>query len=232
VSSTAWIRESLASSRLLSELPAEALNELTPSFLERSFLKGEPLCHQGDPGESLFIIGSGQVKVEKEILDGSQVTLAIRGPGSVIGELALLDGAPRSATVVALTPVKALSLAQSSFLKFISDHGEALKSLLGILSHRLRESDRRIEDLGSKTVPQRLAGALLELAATEGRQTDAGIELSSTVNYQLLSGLLCTNRESVSRAMRDLRDEGLTDKVGRSFVLTDLQGLSDRYGAL
>ena len=224
-----WISDSLASTRLLSNLPEETLEQLVPSFVERIYQKGEAIFHQGDPGDALFLISSGQVRVEKEILDGTPVTLALRGPGSVIGELALLDGTTRSATVYAMGTVKGLSLARSSFLTFLGDHTEALKSLLAILSQRLRESDQRIEDLGSKTLAQRLAGAMLKLAATEGRQEGEMITLSSTVNYQLLTGLLCTNRESVSRAMRSMRDSGLLDKSGRLFVLKDVQGLSDLY---
>ena len=227
--SPTWIRESLASTRLLSNLSEEALDRLAPSFVERVYQKGEAIFHQGDPGDALFLISSGQVRVEREILDGTPVTLALRGPGSVIGELALLDGTTRSATVYAMGMVKGLSLARSSFLTYLGDHTEALKSLLAILSHRLRESDQRIEDLGSKTLAQRLAGVMLKLATTEGKPEEEGIELSSTVNYQLLTGLLCTNRESVSRAIRSLRETGLLDKAGRRFVLKDVQGLSDLY---
>lgn len=224
-----WIRDSLASTRLLSNLPDQTLEQLVPLFVERIYQKDEAIYHQGDAGDSLFLISSGQVRVEKEILDGTPVTLALRGPGSVIGELALLDSTTRSATVYAMGQVQGLSLARSSFLTFLGNHTEALKSLLAILSQRLRESDQRIEDLGSKTLTQRLAGVLLKLAATEGEPAKDGIKLSATVNYQLLTGLLCTNRESVSRAMRQLREIGLVDKSGRLFLLKDLQGLSDLY---
>ena len=229
MSSPDWVREALASTRLLSNLSDELMDQLATSFVERTYQKDEAIFHQGDPGDALFVIASGQVRVEKEILDGTPVTLALRGPGAVIGELALLDGAPRSATVYALEMVKGLSLARSSFITFLGDNNEALKSLLGILSQRLRESDQKIEDLGSKTLVQRLGGVLLQLAETEGKAAKDGIVLSSTVNYQLLTGLLCTNRESVSRAVRGLRDEGLLDKSGRSFLLRDPQGLSDLY---
>lgn len=224
-----WIGDSLATTRLFSDMPEEALQQLIPAFVERIYQAGEAVFHQGDPGESLFVIGTGQVRIEREILDGTPVTLALRGPGSVIGELALLDGSPRSASVYALGTVKGLSLARSAFLGFLADNAPALKSLLAILSQRLRESDQRIEDLGSKTMVQRLAGALLKLASSEGDSTHDGIVLSSTVNYQLLTGLLCTNRESVSRAIRSLRESDLLDKSGRLFVLTDPQGLSDLY---
>lgn len=224
-----FVKEALSSTRLFSSLPPEHLEELAPLFVERTFEKEEVIFHQGDEGESLFLVISGQARVEREIMDGRRVTLALRGPGSVLGEMALIDGAERSASVYALERVKGLSLARSSFYSFLSNHLEAFQSLLVILCQRLRESDQKVEDLGSKSLLERLAGTLLNLASKEGEAKDAGVELSSVVNYQLLTGLLCTNRESVSRAIRELRKMELIDKVGRQFLLRDLQGLADLY---
>lgn len=221
--------EALAKTRLFSGLTGEALEGLAPLFVERTYEKEEVIFRQGDQGEALFVLASGQVAVEKEIMDGRRVTLALRGPGAVLGEMALIDGAERSASVYAVERTKGLTLARSSFFRFLSQHSEAFQSLLVILCQRLRESDRKVEDLGSKTLLERLAGTLLDLAHAEGTPAGGGVELSSTVNYQLLTGLLCTNRESVSRAIRELRDQGLLDKKGRRFLLTDLQGLSDLY---
>lgn len=223
------IKEALAQSRLFSSLSSDALDGLAPLFVERTFEKEEVIFRQGDQGEALLVLVTGQVAVEREIMDGRRVTLALRGPGAVLGEMALLDGAERSASVYAVERSKGLTLARSSFFRFLSQHTEAFQSLLVILCHRLRESDRKVEDLGSKSLLERLAGTMLELARSEGDTVKNGVELSPTVNYQLLTGLLCTNRESVSRAIRELRDMGLLDKNGRRFLLTDLQGLADLY---
>lgn len=227
--STELVRNALNSTRLFSGLPDPILDELAPLFVERCFEKEEVIFHQGDEGEALFLVVSGQVRVEREIMDGRRVTLALRGPGCVLGEMALLDGTTRSASLYALERTKGLSLARSAFFRFLADHGEALQNLLIILVQRLRESDQKVEDLGSKSLLERLAGTLLQLASKEGQESDSGVELSSTVNYQLLTGLLCTNRESVSRAIRELRNKKLLDKAGRRFVLCDLQGLADLY---
>lgn len=223
------IRSALRETRLFSQLPDDAMDGLAPLFVERTFEKEDVIFHQGDEGDYLFLVVSGQVRVEKEILDGRRVTLALRGPGSVLGEMALLDGTVRSASVYALERTKALTLARSSFFRFLSEHTEVFQNLLAILCQRLRESDQKVEDLGSKSLLERLAGTLLSLAGPEGTAVEEGVELSSTVNYQLLTGLLCTNRESVSRAIRGLRKSGLIDKAGRQFLLKDLQGLSDLY---
>ena len=227
--STEFVRDALNSTRLFSGLPDPILDELAPLFVERTYEKEEVIFRQGDEGEALILVVSGQVRVEKEIMDGRRVTLALRGSGSVLGEMALLDGSPRSASLYALERTKGLSLARSAFFRFLTEHGEALQNLVIILVQRLRESDQKIEDLGSKTLLQRLAGTLLQLASQEGTSVKEGIELSSTVNYQLLTGLLCTNRESVSRAIRELRNKDLLEKSGRKFVICDLQGLADLY---
>mgnify|MGYP001179645649 CR=1 FL=1 len=211
------VQDALAKTRLFSGLSPESLERLVPHFVERSFEKEEVIFRQGDQGESLLVLVSGQV------------TLALRGPGSVLGEMALLDGSERSASIYAVERSRGLTLARSSFFSFLKQHTEAFQSLLVILCQRLRESDRKVEDLGSKTLLERLAGALLDLAAAQGEPAEGGLELSPTVNYQLLTGLLCTNRESVSRAIRELRERGLLDKNGRQFLLTDLQGLADLY---
>jgi CRP/FNR family transcriptional regulator, cyclic AMP receptor protein len=224
-----FVTKALTATRLFSGLPADILNELAPFFVERTFEKDEVVFHQGDEGEALFVVISGQVSVEREIMDGRRVTLALRGPGSVLGEMALLDGTERSASIYAIERTKGLTLARSSFFRFLSGHAEAFQSLLIILCQRLRESDQKVEDLGSKTLLERLAGTLLNLASTEGTASEAGVELPAMVNYQLLTGLLCTNRESVSRAIRELRKMDLLDKVGRRFLLKDLQALSDLY---
>jgi len=223
------ILEALNATRLFADLPDELLTQLAPLFTERCYEKEEVIFRQGDEGEALFVITQGQVSVEREILDGRRVTLALRGPGAVLGEMALIDGSARSASIYALQRTKGLSLARSSFFHFLAEHRLALQTLLVILCQRLRESDQKVEDLGSKNLVERLAGALLDLAPKEGTDTEAGVELSPVVNYQLLTGLLCTNRESVSRAIRELRDQELLEKAGRRFVLRDLQGLADLY---
>lgn len=224
-----FVKEALGRTAVFFGLSEEALERLAPLFLEKTYQKDQTLFRQGEQGEALVVIVSGQVTVEKEIIDGRRVTLALRGPGAVLGEMALLDGAARSASVYALESTTCLALDRGSFYRFLAQHSKALQGLLMVLCQRLRESDRKVEDLGSKTLLQRLAGALLELAQAEGTTTGQGVELSSVVNYQLLTGLLCTNRESVSRAARELRAMGLLAKNGRKFLLADLQGLSDLY---
>ena len=112
---TSSIVEALAGTRLFTSLPDSVLEELSSLFVERSFEEDEASFHQGDVGEALLIIKSGQARVEREIMDGRRVILALRGPGAVLGEMALLDGSPRSASVYAQEASTALSLARSSF---------------------------------------------------------------------------------------------------------------------
>lgn len=224
-------RDALLETRLFSALSEEVREALLPLFSRQTFHDESPLFHQGDVGDTLFLLLSGQVRVVREVLDGRCVTLALRQAGTVIGEMALIDGHQRSASVYAVEEVETLCLARTVFYRFLESNPAAYQGLLVLLCQRLRESDQKIEDLGTKSLRQRLAGTLLDLATDEGRETEDGVLLTDLVNYQLLTGILCTNRESVSRAARELINMGLVDKAGRQFVLLNLQGLADLYEA-
>lgn len=220
----------LKASVLFASLSDSQRTALSDLFMPSVYQAGESLFLQGEAGDHLVLLTAGQVRVEREVLSGRSVTLALRGPGDVLGEMALIDGHPRSASAYAIEGCQALVLGRDRFYKFLKRHPELYPPLLVNLCQRLRESDRKFEDLAVKSIRQRLSTLFLEMADGEGSVTEAGVELSSKVNFELLSGLLCTNRESVSRTVRELRAEKLIDKNGRRFVLLDLQGLADEAG--
>jgi CRP/FNR family cyclic AMP-dependent transcriptional regulator len=147
----------------------------------------------------------------------------------VLGEMALLDGAERSASIYALERTKA---PEFSSLQLLSISQRPHRGLPESSLHSLPATSGVGPEGGRSRFQESagaVAGTLLSLAKAEGTTTADGVELSSVVNYQLLTGLLCTNRESVSRAIRELRKMELIDKAGRRFLLKDLQGLSDCY---
>src|SRR5438046_8482260 len=110
--------ESLARIPLLHDVPAEALGQLLRTVRRRSYHRSEVIFHQGDPGDTLHLVRSGRVKVVLPAETGDEALLAILGPGDCFGELALLDGGPRSASVVAMEPVETLVLGRQDFLVF------------------------------------------------------------------------------------------------------------------
>lgn len=224
------LKEALSGSFLFGSLGDSQRDALAELFIPVSYDPGEVLFRQGEAGDHLLLLTGGQVRVEREVLSGRSVTLALRHAGDVLGEMALIDGHPRSASASAIEPCQALVLGRERLYEFLRQHPELYPPLLVTLCQRLRESDRKYEDLAVKSIRERLATVFLELADKEGSDTEAGVELSAKVNFDLLSGLLCTNRESVSRTVRELRTDGLIEKNGRRFVLVNLQGLADEAG--
>ncbi len=116
---------------------------------ERTFMPGEHLMKQGESGIGLFIILSGKVKVEKTDSSGHQVELAENGAGDILGEMTVFDGAPRSASVTAVTETVALVLASWEFNAFLKAHPEAALELLPIVVARFRQTNEALIGLGS-----------------------------------------------------------------------------------
>ena len=210
---------------LFHNFSSEALKALQAQWRPRTFPTGASLFHRGDPADGMLWVEKGRIRVFVESEAGREVTLAVRGPGSVVGEMALLDGQMRSASCRALDEVRCWGLARESFDRFLMAHPEAMRSLLATLSQKLREAGQQVEELALKTIRQRLALVLLRMVPEHGEPCAEGILLSREVNYELLVGLLGTIRESVSRAMAELVSEGLVQRQGRRFILTSLESL-------
>lgn len=219
-------------SRLL-EIPLfEVLNEaqrevLAEKLMSRRMLKGQPVFLQGDPGDEMYLLLEGRIRICCESLSGREITLCFLKDGGFFGEMALLDGEPRSATAFAETPGHLLVLRRSDFQKFLTEVPEAGISLLAFLSGRLRQANMKIQDLALLTVRERLAALLLDLAEREGepRVGEPGVLLAKSVSHKALSGLLGTSRETVSRMCSELKDSGLIAQNGRQIVVLDLDGL-------
>lgn len=200
--------------------------ELSSRLQPRVYPEEQQLFLQGDLGSEMYIILSGNVRICRETLSGREVTLAIRGPGDFIGEMALLDGSPRSASGYAQGgPCKCLVLTGESFHRFVESHPNLARRLLVFLSERLREAAERLEEMATHNVRQRLAALLAKIALERGENGNPGILLPETVHYRFLSGLLGTIRESVSRAASELIKLELLDKVGRRFRILNLEKL-------
>lgn len=137
------------------------------------------------------------------------MTVGLLGPGSFFGELALLDGGPRSASVVALEPVEALTLDRAPFIATLEGHPEVAGSLLAVLGDRLRRTDELIQDILFLDLPARLAKQLLALAEGHGVRTPEGLRLDLRLSQSDLAGMVGATRESVNRCLGAYADRGL-----------------------
>jgi CRP-like cAMP-binding protein len=196
----------LASVPLFVGLPLDQLESLGASLQRRRCRAGETIFRQNDPGNSLFIIESGVVKVQRASAEGKEVILAILSPGDFFGELALLDEEPRSADAVAKEDSTLLVLDRADFQKFIVQDPSAATRLLAALSRRLRRTDQLVQDAAFLDVPARLARLLLTL--TEQR------EATDALTQSELAAMVGATRESVNRWLQFYRRRGLVEYSG------------------
>jgi CRP-like cAMP-binding protein len=168
---------------------------------------------------------AGRVKVSFFTAEGAEVVLALRGPGALLGELAALDGQPRSASVTALEPVEALAVSTAEFVDFLQARPGAALVLLRLLSGRLREADRKRVEFGAHHTLGRVAHCLAELAERFGTESARGLRIALPLSQQELAGWTGSSREAVAKALRMLRERGWIATRRREIVIHDLAAL-------
>ncbi len=170
-----------------------------------SFPRGRTLVHVGQVPDRVLLLRSGRVKVGLVTAAGREVVLAYRGPGELVGDLAAIDGAPRSATLVAIEPVEALALTPDAFRGFLAAYPSAALALMGMLAARLREADAQRAEFSTFTTLGRVAARLLELSDRFGREADGRIEITLPITQEELAGSTGSSVESVGRALHTMR---------------------------
>src|SRR3954453_8743145 len=161
---------------LFSELSRQELERISRVSVARSFPAGVRVFHEGDPSDACYLVRSGDLRVTREHPDGRAIALATLGPGDLFGELAMLDGEARSASVETLTDSELLALPAADVRRLLADRPEISVKLIAALVRRLRETNERVARQSFQTVPSRVAGVLTQLIAEEsapsgGRET-------------------------------------------------------------
>jgi CRP-like cAMP-binding protein len=186
----------------------------------REYADGAVIVSQEDPGDALYVLVRGKVKVVLYGESGREIILSIfKAPGDFFGEMSLLDGEPRSASVIADEPSRLLVLARRDFHAHLERHPRTALRVLTELSRRLRRADAVIGNLALLDVYGRLAGKLRELAAAEGEETDDGVVLRQRPTQAEIAAMIGTSRETVSRALSDLARRGYVVMTGKRLVL-------------
>lgn len=199
----------LAQVPLFATLGTEDLQRLSSRLTPHHRERGEFIFHQGDEGTELFIIQTGEVTIRLSSPDGREVSLALLQPGAAFGELALLDGAPRSTDAVAHTETSLLGLRREDFRHFLTERPQVMMPLLANMSRLARRVTRTVHDASFLDARARLASVLLDLARTQGQRGEEGVALSSRLNQSELASLCGLTRESTNRWLRFYAREGL-----------------------
>lgn len=205
---------------LLAEMDNDELECLAGDLKRRYFTAGRTIFFQGDPGNVVYIIESGQVRIYVHGEEGQEVSVVIYGPGDLFGEMSLLDRQPRSATATAMEDSVLLAMSADDFYRHLRQSHQLALNLMLALSTRLRETTQAIESLATLDVNRRLIRKLLQLAERQGIPTEKGIRIRGRLTQQALASLISTSRESVNRALRALARKGLIDvRHGRIVLL-------------
>jgi CRP/FNR family cyclic AMP-dependent transcriptional regulator len=202
---------------LFSELSDPELERIAQVAIPRSYPRDTRVIHEGDPGDACFIVRTGSCRVTREHPDGRAITLATLGPGAIFGELAMLDGESRSASVEATEDAELLALSASDMRALIREHPGLAEKLVVALTRRLREANERIARQSFQTVPSRVAGVLGQLLAEDGMAPSPHDGVTIRLRQSDLAQLAGTSRESVSRFLATLERAGVV-QVGRGRV--------------
>jgi CRP/FNR family cyclic AMP-dependent transcriptional regulator len=213
---------------LFSALDDEAAQALRSSMGEIKLRRAEVLFHEGDPGDKLYIVTEGKVKLGRTSSDGRENLLAILGPGQMFGELSLFDPGPRSATATAITDCIMQSLAHEELGRWLDGRPEVARALLVQLAVRLRKANDVVADLVFSDVPGRVAKALLDLSERFGRPTDDGLRVAHDLTQEELAQLVGASRETVNKALADFASRGWLRLEARAVVLIDVERMRRR----
>ncbi|HRV60460.1 MAG: Crp/Fnr family transcriptional regulator [Solirubrobacterales bacterium] len=205
----------LRSVPLFAELDPDELEQFSRVAIPRSYPAGTRVFHEGDHSDACYIVKSGTFRVTREHPDGRAITLATLGEGDIVGELAMLDGEVRSASVETLGgDGELLALPANDVRSLLERHPEITVKFVAALTRRLRSANERISRQSFQTVPSRVAGVLSQMVAEEGED---GRQVTIRMNQADLAQLAGTSRESVSRFLADLERSGVV-KAGRGQV--------------
>ncbi len=205
---------------LLARLPEEDVRALASHGRVRTYMAGAVIFQEGDPGDSLYIVVQGSVRIVLVSAKGEEATVAVLGPGECVGDLALLDGKPRSASAIAAEETRALVVMREAFTSWLSQRPAAAFALLETLSLRVRRTDEALTDFAFLDLAHRLAKRLLDVANTQRdvRET-GGLQPGTRIRTTQaeLGSMLGVSRESVNKQLNMFAREGWI-RLGRGSV--------------
>ncbi|HEX5067577.1 MAG TPA: Crp/Fnr family transcriptional regulator [Myxococcota bacterium] len=218
-------RRLLANLEIFSSLDERSLDALVRATSTRRLGSGEVLFRKGEAGRQLYGVLSGRVKAVASGADGKEIVFNVCDPGEVIGEIALLDSNPRSATIVAIEPSELLVLDRRDFFPFLEKHPRVAIELAELLAARLRRLSELAEDSVLLALRARLAKKLVSLAQRYARKTREGIEIDLPLSQQELGEMVGTSRESINKQLRAWAEQGLIISSKGRITLCDVPGL-------
>ncbi len=218
----------LAGTPLFAALDDEAAASLRSSMVEVRLPKGGTLFSEGDPGDRLYVVTDGKIKLGRRSADGRDNLLAVLGRGEMFGELSLFDPGPRAATATAVTKASVIGLGHEDLEPWLQSHPEVAAQLLRALARRLRRTNEAMADLVFTDVPGRVAKALLDLARRFGVPGEEGVHVTHDLTQEELAQLVGASRETVNKALADFASRGWMRVDSRAVTILDADRLARR----
>jgi CRP-like cAMP-binding protein len=213
--------ELLSRVSLFSDLSPAEVEEINEISFSKEVSADEILFFEDDPGEAIYLILEGMVKITKISTKGREKTLAILESGDLFGEMSLLDGGLRSATAQVLKPAKLLLIHRQGFLQLLHRNPEISSKIIAVLSQRLRETNQQLKNAHFKTVTERVKDYLKKLAKEKGESTKDGTLIKQYLTHHELANLVGTSRESMTRTLHKLEEQGWLKIKDKDLIIID-----------
>jgi CRP/FNR family transcriptional regulator len=209
---------------LFSTLTDDEFNQLAHIFVVRSYRKNQIIFLEEETGSYMYLVLSGKVKVSKAGAGGKETILAIHRAGDFFGEMSLLDGKTAPATVSAMEDSKIISVSGADFHKYLLHNEKVMLQIINVLCARLRQV-WQTQSLSSGTADARIRMGLYQLAKKHGIRDARGTIIDLKITHQELAEMVGTSRETVTRALAQLRKQGIVAIEQRRMTLLDTQAL-------
>ena len=218
----------LAKAAIFQGLDDHAVHALISRLRPEEFGRGCVVFSEGQPGDWLWIVIAGKVKIGRRSPDGRDNLLTVRGPSDMFGELSVFDPGPRTSTATAITALCAAKVDRGELRAWIADRPEIAERLLRVLARRLRRTEDDLSDLIFTDVAGRVARQLLQLAKRFGVQEEGAMRVTHDLTQEELAQLVGSSRETVNKALSDFAQRGWIRLEGRSVVISDSERLTRR----
>lgn len=223
--------ELLGRTGIFGDLDRQTLLELARRSDVRSYRKGQLIFNKGDVGDSFFVVVDGLVKIFVLSEDGNEMVLTTLRPPDTLGELAVIDGRPRSASAEAIQHTTLLALGRATLLDLLGEHPPMVEGLLRSLGSLIRRLTEQTADLVFLDLAGRVAKLVLGLAEAEGKSSDDGLVLDLgelKMTQSDIAGMVGASRQSVSEVLHALEARGFIERQGRKVIVRDVDALRRR----
>jgi CRP/FNR family transcriptional regulator, cyclic AMP receptor protein len=219
----------LERTRLFRGLPAATIQQISAISIRRSYSNGAIVFSQADPGDALYGVVTGKIRISASSRDGREMFLNIMEPGDTFGEIALLDGRPRTATASATAPSELIIITRDHFLELLKREPTLVNHVIELLCERIRWTSGLAEESALLGVPERLARRLLSLGKLHGHETPNGVELS--ISQEEVARFLGLSRQAVNQYLQDWKAQGWLTLGRGKIVIVEEHALRDVVAA-